>query len=233
VRQLPLAVRIPDRAVFASFLPARNGEALEHVQRVVTGGPPGNVWLCGPSGTGKTHLLQAACAQASETMRASYIPLAELARLGVGVLEGLQLDCLCLDDLHEVIGQREWERVLFGVWRELQEAQGRLLVAAPAPPALLTWALPDLASRFAASAIFQLRPLDEAEQQAALKLRARVRGVELPDETSRWLQRHYARDMVKLYALLDTLDEAALVAQRRLTVPFIREVLGGQKDPDS
>jgi DnaA family protein len=233
MRQLPLAVRIPDRAVFASFLPARNREALEHVQRVVTDGPPGIVWLCGPSGTGKTHLLQAACARAGETMRASYVPLAELARLGVGVLEGLKLECLCLDDLHEVIGQREWERVLFGVWREMHEGEGRLLVAAPAPPALLTWALPDLASRFAASAIFQLRPLDEAEQQAALKLRARVRGVDLPDETSRWLQRHYARDMVKLYALLDTLDEAALVAQRRLTVPFIREVLGSPRDPDT
>ena len=67
--------------------------------------------------------------------------------------------------------------------------------------------------------------LDEAEQQAALQLRARVRGFELPEETPRWLQRRFPRDMRTLYELLDTLDEAALVAQRRLTVPFIREVL--------
>ena len=67
--------------------------------------------------------------------------------------------------------------------------------------------------------------LDEAGQQAALQLRARLRGFELPEETSRWLQRRYPRDMRKLYERLDTLDEAALVAQRRLTVPFIREVL--------
>jgi chromosomal replication initiation ATPase DnaA len=33
--------------------------------------------------------------------------------------------------------------------------------------------------------------------------------------------------MRTLYELLDTLDEAALAAQRRLTVPFIREVLQG------
>ena len=107
-----------------------------------------------------------------------------------------------------------------------RRAAGRLVTAAQAPPALLRWALPDLGSRFSASAIFQLRVLDEAEQQAALQLRARLRGFELPDETSRWLQRRYPRDMHKLYELLDTLDEAALVAQRRLTVPFIREVLG-------
>ena len=44
-------------------------------------------------------------------------------------------------------------------------------------------------------------------------------------ETWRWLQRRFPRDMRRLYELLDTLDEAALAAQRRLTVPFIREVL--------
>jgi DnaA-homolog protein len=112
------------------------------------------------------------------------------------------------------------------VYREIEDGGGRLIVSAATPPALLQWALPDLGSRFSASAVFQLRVLDETEQQAALQLRARLRGFELPEETCRWLQRRYPRDMHKLYELLDTLDEAALVAQRRLTVPFIREVLG-------
>jgi DnaA family protein len=152
--------------------------------------------------------------------------LAELGNLGIGVLEGLrQLECLCLDDVDKVVGQLEWERAIFGVLREIEESGGRLVVSAEAPPALLKWALPDLGSRFSASAIFQLRVLDEGEQQAALQLRAQLRGFDLPEETSRWLQRRYPRDMRKLYELLDTLDEAALVAQRRLTVPFIREVL--------
>ena len=79
--------------------------------------------------------------------------------------------------------------------------------------------------------MFQLRVLDEHEQQAALQLRAQLRGFELPEETSRWLQRRFPRDMRTLYELLDTLDEAALVAQRRLTVPFIREVLGEPRAP--
>jgi DnaA family protein len=227
MRQLPLGVRLPDRAVFASFLPARNGQAMEHLRQLAQGRLAGTVWLCGPHGAGKTHLLQAVSAQASAQMQAGYIPLRELAPLGVGVLDGLrQLECLCLDNMEQVVGQPEWERALFGVLQGIEEGGGRLVAAGEAPPALLQWALPDLGSRFAASAIFQLRVLDEREQQAALQLRARLRGFELPEETSRWLQRRYPRDMGKLYELLDTLDEAALVAQRRLTVPFIREVLG-------
>ena len=231
MQQLPLGVRLPDRAVFASFLPARNGQAVEHLHLTAQARIAGTTWLCGPNGAGKTHLLQAVCAQANTTMSAAYVPLRDLGRLGTGVLEGLrQLECLCLDDVDEVVGQIEWERALFGVLREIDESGGRLVTAAQAPPALLRWALPDLGSRFSASAIFQLRVLDETEQQTALQLRARLRGFELPDETSRWLQRRYPRDMRKLYELLDTLDEAALVAQRRLTVPFIRQVLYRQAD---
>ncbi len=227
MQQLPLSVRLPDRAVFASFLPARNEQAVDHLRRIADGQVSGTAWLCGPPGAGKTHLLQAVCAQANTRMSAGYVPLRDLSKLGVGVLDGLrQLECLCLDDLDEVVGQLEWERELFGVWREIEDSGGRLVTAAQVPPALLQWVLPDMGSRFAASAIFQLRVLDEAEQQAALQLRARLRGVDLPEETSRWLLRHYPRDMKRLYELLDTLDEAALVAQRRLTVPFIREVLG-------
>jgi DnaA-homolog protein len=227
MQQLPLGVRLPDRAVFASFLPARNGQAVDHLRQVADAQLAGTTWLCGPPGAGKTHLLQAVCAQANTRMSAAYVPLRELGKLGVGVLDGLrQLECLCLDDLDEVAGQLEWERELFGLWGEVEESGGRLVTAAQSPPALLQWALPDMGSRFSASAVFQLRVLDEAEQQAALQLRARLRGFELPEETSRWLQRRYPRDMKRLYELLDTLDEAALVAQRRLTVPFIREVLG-------
>jgi DnaA family protein len=226
VQQLPLGVRIPDRAVFESFWPAKNRQAVEHAARVASGDAPGATWLCGSSGAGKTHLLQAICARSGATGRAGYFPLAELVSLGVGVLEGLTLlECVCLDDLDRVVGELEWERVLFGLLREIQEKQGQLVVAAKAPPALLSWALPDLGSRFTAAAIFQLRELDESEQREALQLRARLRGFELPDETSRWLQRRFPRDMRTLYELLDTLDEAALIAQRRLTVPFIRSVL--------
>ena len=226
MQQIPLGVRLADRAVFESFLAAHNAEALQHVQRVARGAAAGLTWLCGPGGSGKTHLLQAACAAASEHMRAGYVPLAQVAPLGVGVLEGLpQMQCLCLDDIDRVTGQLEWERAIFGLLREIEDSGARLIVAAQAPPALLEWALADLGSRCAAGAVFQLRPLDEQEQHAALALRARLRGLELPDETWHWLRKRFPRDMGTLYQLLDTLDEAALAAQRRLTVPFIREVL--------
>jgi DnaA family protein len=226
MRQLPLGVRLADRALFESFLPGPNAEALAHARAVARGEAHGATWVCGPPGAGKSHLLQAICAAAGARVRAGYLPLAQVAPLGAGMLDGLaQLGCLCVDDLERVVGESEWERALFALLREIEEAGGALVVAAPEPPALLDWSLPDLGSRFAAGAVLALRALDEAEQHAALELRARLRGLELPAETWRWLRRRYPRDMRRLYELLDTLDEAALAAQRRLTVPFIRDVL--------
>src|SRR5579862_9077116 len=217
---MPLGLRLPDKALFASFLPARNAEAVAHLARLAAGYGPALTWLCGPEGTGKTHLLQATCAAIGARARAGYLPLAEVASLGAGVLEGLtELELLCVDDLERVVGDDSWERSLFGVLREMEDAGARLLLAARSPPALLHWRLPDLGSRCAAAAVFQLRGLDEPEQQAALRLRERLRGVELPDETLAWLQRRFPRDMRTLYVLLDELDEASLAAQRRLTIP--------------
>jgi DnaA-homolog protein len=231
MRQLPLGVRLADRAVFASYLPGRNGEAVQHLQRVARGEATGATWLCGPAGSGKTHLLQATCVSASETSSAGYLPMRELAALGSAALEGWpHLDCIALDDLEAIAGHAARERAIFTLYRELDERGGRLIAASVEPPALLPWDLPDLRSRLAASAVFQLRPLDETERGQALQLRARVRGLELPFETARWLLRRVPRDMGSLYRLLDTLDEAALSAQRRLTIPFIREVLEKKAD---
>jgi DnaA-homolog protein len=230
MRQLPLGVRLPDRAVFATFLSARNGEAVQHLERVARGERPGATWVCGAPGSGKSHLLQAVCVSASETRRAGYLPLRELASLGAAYLEGWpQLDCVALDDVDAIAGQAEWERAIFNLYRELEDRGGSLVGGSVAPPALLPWIIPDVRSRLAASAVFQLRPLDEGERRDALQLRARVRGLELPQETVRWLQRRFPRDMASLYALLDTLDEASLSAQRRLTIPFIRSVLEAKK----
>lgn len=227
VQQLPLGVRLRDRASLASFVAGANAEAVRSVDGLARGERAGCIWLHGPGGAGKTHLLQAACALAAEGGRAGYVPLADFAGRDAAVLDGWrELDCLCLDDVQSVAGRAPWDAALFRVYRDFDERGARLIVAAGVPPAVLAWSLPDIASRFGAAAVFALQPLDEAGRLEALRVRARLRGVELPDETVRFLQRRFPRDMQTLYRLLDTLDDAALAAQRRLTVPFVREVLG-------
>jgi DnaA-homolog protein len=226
MEQLPLGVRLRAASSFASFQPGPNAPLVAALEaRAVTSGLA-PLWLYAPPGAGRTHLLQATCALAgARGLRAGYLPLAAAwptAEMTAG-LE--QLDVVCLDDLERVVGDAAWERALFALYNDLGERGGNLVISAHAAPAALGIALPDLASRLAACIVWQLRPLDEAEQGMALLTRARALGIELPEETLQYLQRRLPRDLGALCDALDRLDAAALSQQRRLTVPFVRSVL--------
>ena len=73
--------------------------------------------------------------------------------------------------------------------------------------------------------MYHVRDLDETGRGEAMRLRAKQRGLELPAETLDYLMKRMPRDLRSLFDILDELDEASLVAQRRLTVPFIRDAL--------
>jgi DnaA-homolog protein len=233
VKQLPLAMRLRERAVFDSFLPGANAAAVEQLRALAGGASAGVYWLSGPQAVGKTHLLQAACAMATSTgADTAYLPLSQLLALGPETLEGWHgARLVALDDVAAVAGRRDWEQAMFRLYREVEEHGAVLLAAAAAPPMLLNFSLPDLASRFAVATLLPLRALDESQQREALRLRAHARGLELPEESALYLQRRFRRDLATLYELLDAIDEAALQAQRRLTVPFIRQVLGQRSPP--
>lgn len=229
MQQLPLGVRLRERATFEAFVVApSNREAVLRVRDIAVRG--GVAWLWGAEGSGRSHLLQAVCASAPEGARAGYLPFAALGAAGVptaAALEGTeQLDLLCLDDLDRALGDRGFEVALFGVYRAIEERRGGLVVSAAAPPPSQAWALADIGSRFGAAEVFQLRSLDEQGQGEALRRRAAARGLDLPDETLRWLLRRFPRDMTRLGELLDRIDDASLREQRRVTVPFVRTILG-------
>lgn len=228
MQQLPLEIRLADHAVFGSFHAAGNELVVSQLQDAATasGGPM--LWLWGAEGAGRTHLLQAAAAAAGQAgRRAAYVPCHPSFALPAGVLEGLgALDLVCLDDLDAVAGQPEWEGCLFRLYEELRQHGGRLVVAASVPATEAGIRLPDLASRLRSGPVLRVRLLDDQGRLAALQARARFRGLELPVETGRYLLERFDRSSTRLFHLLDELDRAALVAQKRLTIPFVREFLG-------
>ena len=225
--QLPLGVRLRDSSVFASYFPGRNQPAIDALLALRGGEPPTCVFIHGPRGTGKTHLLQASCARVSgHGESTAYLPLAAMLSMGPEVLSGCgELACVCIDDVELIAARREWELALFRLHQQLDERRGRLIVAGASPPAALGVELADLRSRLAGGLVLTLQPLDEVEQIAALQLHAYQRGFELPDDTAQFLLRRLPRDMTTLCNFLDELDLASLAAQRKLTVPFAREVM--------
>jgi DnaA family protein len=221
MEQLPLRMRLRETARFASFVVGENAQACAVLQGSRPAAPL-VVWLWGRAGTGKSHLLQAACAAAGERDEAAaYVDLALTP--SSAMLDGCDtLALVCLDGLDSVAADPEWNAAIFRLHTLLQDGTGRLVVASNAPPASLPLTLPDLRSRLLAADVHQLIELDEAGQCEALRLRAASRGLELSEEAALYLVHRLPRDLHSLFAVLDQLDEASLAAQRKLTVPFLR-----------
>lgn len=221
--QLALPLRLADHAVFASFLSSGN-EALVAALVDIAEMPGAGCWLWGRAASGKTHLLQAVCEHAGD--RSVYVPLSMLAHAGPGVIDGLaSRELVVLDDVDAIAGNGDWETALFDLWNQIHDAGGQLVVSATMSPRECPIGLADLKSRLTRLPVFQLRSLDEQQRAEALTLRAKHRGLDLPDETARYLLNHSRRDMASLYRLLDKLDLEALRAKRRLTIPFVSAVL--------
>ncbi len=227
--QLPLGLELRDSARFASFFPGPNAEAVRCLQSAAAGDGDALVFLSGAAGLGKTHLLQAACYEAARHEQATaYLPLGALQTLSPDLFEGMeQLQLVCVDDVEAIAGLPDWETGLFHLFNRVRDSGSRLLVAGSGHADQIGLQLQDLVSRLGWGVTYKLYPLDEAAVQQALMHRASSRGLELPEETVAFLLKRIPRDLPSVFDLLDRLDEASMVEQRRLTIPFVKSVLDG------
>lgn len=225
--QLALPLQLADHAVFASYLATGNEALVAQLRALARGNSSTGCYFWGAAASGKTHLLQAVCDQAGD--ESIYLPMTMLASASPEMLDGLaDRRLICIDDIDAVAGQPDWEEALFSLYNQVTDIGSCLIVAAGASPRTATFALADLQSRLSQLPIFQLKDLGDADTRNALQLRARHRGLDLPDDTAQFLLSRNRRDMASLYQLLDRLDSAALQAQRRLTIPFVKQVLADE-----
>ncbi|AQU82595.1 MAG: DnaA regulatory inactivator Hda [Halomonas sp.] len=226
--QLPLGVGLRDDATFNNYyVSSANASLVEYFTRQLEPDAEPFLYLWGAPGSGRSHLLQAACNAASDAdKRALYLPLADLGHFPPLMLEEIErLDIVAIDDLEYVVGRKRWEEALFHAFNRLRDAGKALVIASSSPPRQLDVVLPDLASRLTWGVTFHLHPLDDAERLGALKLRAKVRGMQLPDDVGRYILHRGPRELNELCRALETLDQASLSAKRKLTIPFVKSAL--------
>jgi DnaA family protein len=227
--QYTLAVTLPDDETLQSFFGAEQNPVVAYLAQYLShqssNQPP--VLLFGAPGSGKSHLLYAACVRAQEQgLTSQLLALDQFAEFSPRMLDGLeQLDLVCLDNIQAVAGDLHWQVALFDLYNRLAEHNRKLVIVANATPTELGFTLPDLVSRLQACTIFQLRLLSDDDKQRLLQHKARLRGLDLPDEVARYLLNRQQRDIRVLVSMLDQLDKASMVHQRRLTIPFVKEVL--------
>jgi DnaA family protein len=225
--QLTLGIGLHDEATFANFYPGKNAPIIAALKNTVTGADHNPIFLCSRRGQGLSHLLQACCHYAHQhQLRSLYFPLANFTTYTPEIFTGFeQLDLVCIDDLHVIAGDKAWEEALFHLYNSVKDAQGKLIFAAHDVPKAIHLRLPDLVSRLTWGMVYQLKPLRDDEKLIVLQMRAERRGIKMSDEVGKFILNHCPRHMSTLFAALNALDKASLSLQRKLTIPFVKDVL--------
>ncbi len=217
MRQIPLAIAPPPESSFDSFLAGENRAALECLRQLAAHSAP--VYLWGPSGSGKTHLLRALAAswqQRGERVAwfgpAVALPWPFDERAALVVLD----DCDGFDAAQQ--------QAAFALFAQAIAAAVAVVAAGALPPVDLPLR-EDLRTRLGWGLVFALRPLAESQSRAVLRREADRRGIRLSDDVLDYLLTRFARDLTRLMALLDRLDEFALANRRAVTVPLLKKML--------
>ena len=234
ITQLPLKFNLLDNSTFSNFfLSPVNQQLLYALKNFVdlNNNQEMFFYLWGGKEVGKTHLLQACCSMALEkNIPAIYVSLSNLLintnKINIDFFDGLEnLSLLCLDDLH-LIENSKFEEKLFYLFNNLRAKQHKLIVAADCAPNGLKLQLPDLKSRMTWGVTYCLQGLTEQEKITALMMRAEQIGLQLIEPVANFLLARVSRSTGQLFDILENLDNASLAAKRKLTIPFIKEVLG-------
>lgn len=203
MKQLLLDIQPAPPPSLENFVVGQNAEVLDSLKQVVSGQSDVRfVYLWGPTGSGKSHLLQA-CAMLA--------PKYELPLTTADDVDGYT---------------DEAQIALFNQFNHLREntAAGVLIATGAASPMQMNLR-EDLATRLAWGLVYQLHPLTDEEKALALRNHARERGMNLPDEVVDYCLRYLRRDLPTLMATLDALDEWSLTTKKPVTVPMLRKLL--------
>jgi DnaA family protein len=225
--QLPLAIQLNDEATWDDFCWQGNALLQQQLELALQGNTYRQMYLWGASGSGKSHLLQACCQAIGAQQSAIYIPLKMCLELGPDIIEGIDDHMLIsIDDIDVVAGHPAWEEALFHLYNRIRDRERSTLIISSTQSSMTSSIqLPDLRSRLNWGLVIQLHELADADKVSTLILHAKKRGFDLPRSVGQFLLNRCSRNMHDLHNLLNKLDKASLVAQRKITIPFVKEIL--------
>jgi DnaA-homolog protein len=233
MKQLPLALGLRGAASLESFVVGANEAAVAALKawhaRVVAAGSRGTeppLYLWGPTGSGKTHLLVAlASLVQAHGGRVVWLDPNTAAAWDAEPTPDLVLidQCEALDEAAQLAA--------FGVFVRAAESGFGIAAAGRQPPVDLL-VREDLRTRLGWGEVHALQALSEAETRAALRREADLRGIFLGDEVMAYLLSRFQRDLRSLMALLDDIDAYSLAHKRQVTVPLVRRMLDEMQAPE-
>ncbi|NWG39618.1 MAG: DnaA regulatory inactivator Hda [Hydrogenophilaceae bacterium] len=211
MQQLLLDIRPAASPSLDNYIAGPNQELVSHLLEWKTGKTPEkSLYLWGPPGSGKTHLLRALTRQPAALYWNGADEIPDATRL------------IALDDVEQLSEAPQIKA--FTAFNHAITA-GTLWIAAGknAPSGLSV--RDDLRTRLGWGLVYRLQPLGDQDMQDALILHARNLGFDLDPAIPAWLLARQRRDLGYLLQVVEALDRYSLQTQRRVTLPLLKSLL--------
>jgi chromosomal replication initiation ATPase DnaA len=235
--QLLLPLTTPPRFTFEALIVHEGIQtAVSTIQSVYGRGDPPlpPLFLHGPPGTGKTHMLNALASLLEirfATKKAAGVRFLSAAgepprfrELGELVSDPedpvQELLAVIVDDAH--LASEEDSAHLWSLSNKLTRSGAPLILAARTPPEEIFPANAHLRSRIVSGLVLALEPPEDAIRMLIVDKMARDKNVRISREVCAYLVSRKSRNVKELERLLDILDRASLELKRRITIPLAK-----------
>jgi len=238
------------RYTFDRFVVGKSNElaaAAAHAVAMAPGKTYNPLFIYGPTGLGKTHLMQAiahAILERQPEMRTVYISAEQFIN---DVVEGIQsrtmpqfhrryrsdLDLLLVDDVHFLEGKETTQEEFFHTFNALHEGGKQLVFTSDRPPKAIPGLEARLASRFEWGMVVDIGQPDLEHRTAILRKKAEQDHLDMtmPDDVIRFIAEHVRSSVRELEGCIIKLLLFASLKHREITVELAREALSDKIQP--
>ncbi len=218
-----------------------NEMAMSAAQRVCQrlGAQDGALFICGPVGTGKTHLLEGLYRQIrrqqpaiqvlyltaenftnyfTEALRNHTLPAFRQKFRNVGVL--------IVDDVDFLEGKRVVQEEFLHTYKQLTSLGRQVIVASDRHPRLISKLSEELITRFLSGVVCRLEAPDAVTREAIALRKAGKMNLECTPEALKYVAQRFTRNVRELEGALNCLQTWQSMTSKRVGITAARQVLG-------
>ncbi|NIA20911.1 MAG: chromosomal replication initiator protein DnaA [Anaerolineaceae bacterium] len=196
------------------------------------------LFLHGTVGLGKSHLLQAICQRLlmrKEKIEILYLSCESFVNQFIvsverGELEQFRyryrhVDVLVIDDIHFLADKERTQEEFFHTFNTLYQSQRQVILSSDSPPHEIPHLEERLVSRFKWGLVARLDKPSFETRVAIVTKKARLRGLELPEEVIRFIARTIDTNIRELEGAVTRVGAQSQLTGATISVDSAREVL--------
>ena len=232
-----------DRYTFDTFVIGKSNDLAAAAAMAVSQAPGKTynpLFFYGPTGLGKTHLMQAIAQEIlrrSPNTRVTYITTEQftndvITSIGKGAMHDFrrryrETDLFLVDDVHFIGGKNSTQEEFFHTFNALYEAGRQIVLTSDRPPSEIPKLEARLASRFAWGMVADIGQPDLEHRIAILRRKAEMDHLEhtIPDDVLHFIAAHVQSNVRELEGSIIKLLAFASLKHRVITVDLAREAL--------